>query len=206
MVEGKCFFGNYYFNIGGGVYLCYMSWFGKVIGLIECINGCLQCLMNGRLLLKDLLQMCVMFDYMVWLSSFVLVGVKVVVFSEGFIDSMLILDLNCGQVLYVVQCVVCYGDNGEGWCDVSGDIVFLLLWGDYSFNIGVGMVCLYKVVGFVKYNMLLVVICELLLGQQVMFDQDVVDIVSYFINQLWLDFVNKGKDWLCDLKFKDVCY
>ncbi|KAG0923888.1 hypothetical protein G6F32_014104 [Rhizopus arrhizus] len=42
MAEGKRPFGNHYFNTGGGAYPRYMPRPGKVIGLTERINGCLQ--------------------------------------------------------------------------------------------------------------------------------------------------------------------
>lgn len=77
MAEGKRPFGNHYFNTGGGAYPRYMPRPGKVIGLTERINGCLQRSMNGKPLPKDSPQMRAMLDYMAWLSSPVPEGAKV---------------------------------------------------------------------------------------------------------------------------------
>jgi thiosulfate dehydrogenase len=83
MAEGKRPFGNHYFNTGGGAYPRYMPRPGKVIGLTERINGCLQRSMNGKPLPKDAPQMRAMLDYMAWLSSPVPEGAKVAAPSEG---------------------------------------------------------------------------------------------------------------------------
>jgi len=206
MAEGKRPFGNHYFNTGGGAYPRYMPRPGKVIGLTERINGCLQRSMNGKPLPKDSPQMRAMLDYMAWLSSPVPVGARVAAPSEGPIDSTLVPDPIRGQALYAVQCAACHGDNGEGRRDASGDIAFPPLWGDHSFNIGAGMARLYKAAGFVKHNMPPAVTREPPLGQQVMPDQDAVDIASYFINQPRPDFANKAKDWPRDPKPKDARY
>lgn len=206
MAEGKRPFGNHYFNTGGGAYPRYMPRPGKVIGLAERINGCLQRSMNGKPLPEDAPQMRAMLDYMAWLSSSVPEGAKVAAPSEGPIDSTLTSDPIRGQALYAVQCAACHGDNGEGRRDASGDIAFPPLWGDHSFNIGAGMARLYKAAGFIKHNMPPAVTREPPLGQQVMPDQDAVDIAGYFINQPRPDFANKGKDWPRDPKPKDARY
>jgi len=206
MAEGKRPFGNHYFNTGGGAYPRYMPRPGKVIGLTERINGCLQRSMNGKPLPKDAPQMRAMLDYMAWLSSPVPEGAKVAAPSEGPIDSTLTPDPVRGQALYAVQCAACHGDNGEGRRDASGDIAFPPLWGDHSFNIGAGMARLYKAAGFIKHNMPPAVTRAPPLGQQVMPDQDAVDIAGYFINQPRPDFANKGKDWPRDPKPKDARY
>lgn len=83
---------------------------------------------------------------------------------------------------------------------------FLLLWGDELFNIGVGMVWIFIVVVFVKYNMLIGFQECFLFGQGGFSDQDVVDVVEYFLYQLCLDFLDKIKDWLKDKCLLDVCY
>ncbi|MDT3528328.1 c-type cytochrome [Stenotrophomonas pavanii] len=206
MAGGKRPFGNHYFNTGGGAYPRYMPRPGKVIGLPERINGCLQRSMNGKPLPKDAPQMRAMLDYMAWLSSTVPEGATVAAPSEGPIDSTLTADPIRGQALYAVQCAACHGDNGEGRRDASGDIAFPPLWGDHSFNIGAGMARLYKAAGFIKHNMPPAVTREPPLGQQVMPDQDAVDIAGYFINQPRPDFANKGKDWPRDPKPKDARY
>lgn len=206
MAEGKRPFGNHYFNTGGGAYPRYMPRPGKVIGLPERINGCLQRSMNGKPLPEDAPQMRAMLDYMAWLSSTVPEGATVAAPSEGPIDSTLTPDPIRGQALYAVQCAACHGDNGEGRRDASGDIAFPPLWGDHSFNIGAGMARLYKAAGFIKHNMPPAVTREPPLGQQVMPDQDAVDIAGYFINQPRPDFANKGKDWPRDPKPKDARY
>ena len=82
MAEGKRPFGNHYFT-GGGAYPRYMPRPGKVIGLTERINGCLQRSMNGKPLPKDAPQMRAMLDYMAWLNSAVPDGAKVAAPSEG---------------------------------------------------------------------------------------------------------------------------
>lgn len=125
MAEGKRPFGNHYFNTGGGAYPRYMPRPGKVIGLTERINGCLQRSMNGKPLPKDSPQMRAMLDYMAWLSSPVPGGAKVAAPSEGPIDGTLTPDPIRGQALYAVQCAACHGDNGEGRRDASGDIALI---------------------------------------------------------------------------------
>lgn len=206
MAEGKRPFGNHYFNTGGGAYPRYMPRPGKVIGLAERVNGCLQRSMNGKPLPKDSPQMRAMLDYMAWLSTPVPPGARVAAPGEGPIDTSLAPDPIRGRVLYAAQCATCHGDNGEGRRDASGDIAFPPLWGEYSFNIGAGMARLYKAAAFVKHNMPPAATREPPLGQQVMPDQDAVDIAGYFIHQPRPDFANKAKDWPRDPKPRDARY
>lgn len=152
MAEGKRPFGNHYFNTGGGAYPRYMPRPGKVIGLTERINGCLQRSMNGKPLPKDSPQMRAMLDYMAWLSSPVPVGARVAAPVRGPSTARWSRTRSVAA-LYAVQCAACHGDNGEGRRDASGDIAFPPLWGEHSFNIGAGMARLYKAAGFVKHNM-----------------------------------------------------
>ena len=77
MAEGKRPFGNHYFNTGGGAYPRYMPRPGKVIGLTERINGCLQRSMNGKPLAKDAPEMRAMLEYMTWLNRPVPEGARV---------------------------------------------------------------------------------------------------------------------------------
>lgn len=206
MAEGKRPFGNHYLNTGGGSYPRYMPRPGKVIGLVERINGCLQRSMNGKPLARDAPEMRAMLEYMAWLSRPVPDGARVAAPSEGPIDTTLVPDPVRGQSLYAAQCAACHGGNGEGRRDGSGDIAFPPLWGERSFNIGAGMARLYKAAGFIKHNMPPAVGREPPLGQQVMPDQDAVDIASYFIQQPRPDFAGKGKDWPRDPKPKDARY
>lgn len=164
-----------YFNVGivgGGlfyvgvlvVFLSYVVWVGCVIMLEDCINGCFFCFMNGKFLLLGLQDMQVMLVYIEWMCCDVQFGEKVLGCGIGKIDQKFKFDLVNGECIYYVQCVVCYGVQGEGICSLFGQWVYLVLWGVQFFNIGVGMVCIYIVVVFVKCNMLIVLYDCFLLG------------------------------------------
>ncbi len=203
MAEGKRPFGNHYFNTGGGAYPRYMPRPGKVIGLTERINGCLQRSMNGKPLPKDSPQMRAMLDYMAWLSSPVPVGARVAAPVRAHRQHA--------------------GPGPDPWpgavrrsalpamatmakAGATPAVTSLSRrWGDHSqhrrrHGAPVQGRC------FVKHNMPPAVTREPPLGQQVMPDQDAVDIASYFINQPRPDFANKAKDWPRDPKPKDARY
>lgn len=137
------------------VYLVFCVKNNKVNMFVECLQGCFQFSMNGKVLVVDSLEIKVLIVYVYWLVSQVLIGVSL--FGCGYLDVVLLeggYSIECGVKVYVVQCVICYGVDGQGQM-VLGQMVFLLLWGVQFFNWGVGMYCINIVVFFIKYNMLL---------------------------------------------------
>lgn len=57
-----------------------------------------------------------------------------------------------GKEVYAAKCAVCHAEDGAGVV-VDGEVVFPALWGDDSYNWGAGIVRLFTLASFIKYNM-----------------------------------------------------
>jgi thiosulfate dehydrogenase len=168
---------------------------GKVISLEERINGCFRRSMNGKPIPPQSADMQAMVAYFDWMKNNTQPGDKVAGRGVGKIDPTIKPDLANGQQVYVKQCAVCHGANGEGLARADGSPVFPPLWGEQSFNIGAGMARTYTAAAFVKRNMPIGFHEGFPLGQGGLSDQEAVDVAAWFSQQPRPDFADKAKDW-----------
>lgn len=119
------------------------------------INDCFERSLNGDKLPDDSKEMQAMVAYMKWLGTDVEKGD--VPIGSGlpelpFLDRP--ADIVKGQQVYVTQCVVCHGANGEGIKAPDGrTYTYPPLWGDNSYNSGAGLFRMSRFAGYVKANM-----------------------------------------------------
>lgn len=168
---------------------------GKEVTLEERINGCFRRSMNGQPLPVASTDMQAMVAYFDWMKMNTAPGDKVAGRGVGKVDPGIKPDSQNGKVVYVQQCAVCHGDNGQGLKHADGSFVFPPLWGDESFNIGAGMARTYTAAAFVKRNMPIGFHQKFPLGQGGLSDQDAVDVAEYFSHQPRPDFADKAGDW-----------
>ena len=168
---------------------------GKEVTLEERINGCFRRSMNGQPLPVASADMQAMVAYFDWMKMNTAPGDKVAGRGVGKVDPGIKPDSQNGKVVYVQQCAVCHGDNGQGSKHADGSFVFPPLWGDESFNIGAGMARTYTAAAFVKRNMPIGFHQKFPLGQGGLSDQDAVDVAEYFSHQPRPDFADKAGDW-----------
>ncbi|ARQ74607.1 c-type cytochrome [Pseudomonas fragi] len=168
---------------------------GKDVTLEERINGCFRRSMDGKPLPVASADMQAMVAYFDWMKMNTVAGDKVAGRGVGKVDPTIKPDPVNGKAVYVQQCAVCHGDNGEGLKHADGSFVYPPLWGDESFNIGAGMARTYTAAAFVKRNMPIGMHEKFPLGQGGLSDQDAVDVAEYFSHQPRPDFVDKAKDW-----------
>ena len=168
---------------------------GKEVTLEERINGCFRRSMNGQPLPVASADMQAMVAYFDWMKMNTAPGDKVAGRGVGKVDPGIKPDSQNGKVVYVQQCAVCHGDNGQGLKHADGSFVFPPLWGDESFNIGAGMARTYTAAAFVKRNMPIGFHQKFPLGQGGLSDQDAVDVAEYFSHQPRPDFADKAGDW-----------
>ena len=168
---------------------------GKEVTLEERINGCFRRSMNGQPLPVASADMQARVAYFDWMKMNTAPGDKVAGRGVGKVDPGIKPDSQNGKVVYVQQCAVCHGDNGQGLKHADGSFVFPPLWGDESFNIGAGMARTYTAAAFVKRNMPIGFHQKFPLGQGGLSDQDAVDVAEYFSHQPRPDFADKAGDW-----------
>ena len=168
---------------------------GKEVTLEERINGCFRRSMNGQPLPVASADMQAMVAYFDWMKMNTAPGDKVAGRGVGKVDPGIKPDSQNGKVVYVQQCAVCHGDNGQGLKHADGSFVFPPLWGNESFNIGAGMARTYTAAAFVKRNMPIGFHQKFPLGQGGLSDQDAVDVAEYFSHQPRPDFADKAGDW-----------
>lgn len=179
---------------------------GKFITLEDRINGCFRRSMNGQPLAEESEDMQAMVAYFEWMKGATKPEDKVAGRGVGKVDQSIVPDTENGEKLYVAQCAVCHGQDGEGLKDDAGRTVYPALWGDRSFNIGAGMARTYTAAAFVKRNMPIGFHEKFPLGQGGLSDQEAVDVAAYFSHKPRPDFPGKEKDWPKDPKPKDARY
>lgn len=179
---------------------------GREITLEDRINGCFLRSMNGKALPKEGDDMKAMVAYFDWMKRETRPEDRVEGRGIGKIDRSIVPDPENGARVYVAQCAVCHGQDGEGLKNANGRFIYPPLWGDESFNIGAGMARTYTAAAFVKRNMPIGFHERFPLGQGGLSDQEAVDVAEYFSHKPRPDFAPKVKDWPRDKKPSDARY
>ena len=179
---------------------------GRTITLEERINGCFLRSMHGKPLPVDGEDMKAMVAFFDWMKGATKPEDRVEGRGVGKVDPKIIPNTENGKRIYVAQCALCHGDNGEGIKNAKGEMVYPPLWGEESFNIGAGMARTYTAAAFVKRNMPIAFGTHFPLGQGGLTDQEAVDVAEYFSHMPRPDFAPKAKDWPKDKKPADARY
>jgi len=179
---------------------------GRVITLEDRINGCFLRSMNGKPLAKDGDDMKAMVAYFDWMKRNTKPEDRVEGRGVGKISQDIKPDSENGKRIYVAQCAICHGQNGEGIKNSQGQPVYPPLWGDQSFNIGAGMARTYTAAAFVKRNMPIGFHPGFPLAQGGLSDQESVDVAEYFSHMPRPDFPAKVNDWPKDKRPADSRY
>ncbi|WP_034921732.1 c-type cytochrome [Gillisia sp. CAL575] len=120
------------------------------------INGCMERSMDGKKLPTDSKEMKAIVAYMEWLGE----GLPPEREKEfkGYVAIELpnvAVDLDKGKELYLNQCMLCHGENGQGvkLADSTKGYQYPPLWGQDSYNTGAGMHRVITSAEFIKGNM-----------------------------------------------------
>jgi thiosulfate dehydrogenase len=180
---------------------------GRVISLEDRINGCFKRSMNGKPLPVDSAEMKAMVAYFDWMKGAAKPESAIPGRGVGKVAMTIQPDEANGRKVYLAQCAVCHGQDGEGLRQAGGGgLVFPPLWGAQSFNLGAGMARTYTAAAFVKNNMPVGFHDHFPLGQGGLSDQEAVDVAQYFSHQPRPDFAEKANDWPKDKKPADSRY
>lgn len=125
----------------------------RVNTLEERIQDCFRFSMNGKAPPADSPVMVALVEYFRWLAT----GLPVGITPKGAGYPKLPAphepsSIERGAVVYVTNCAMCHGDDGEGRVARNAQ-VFPPLWGSESFNRGAGMQRLSTAAAFIKSNM-----------------------------------------------------
>ncbi len=135
------------------MYPAYRKKTNKVDTIEDRIQGCFQYSMNGKALPLDSEAMKALVSYHFWLSKGAPIGVEVP--GRGYPElpkPQQAPSREAGAKLYVQQCAICHGADGQGQL-VRGEVVFPPLWGAQSYNWGAGMHRINTAASFIKHNM-----------------------------------------------------
>lgn len=136
-----------------GLYPQYRGKNHRVDTLEDRIRDCFRYSMNGKMPDPGSPQLVGLVSYMKWMASGAPIGVRMT--GQGYPvppKPALPASRERGQTVFVAQCAVCHGDNGQGQ-KIEGRYAFPPLWGPDSYNWGAGMHRLPLAAGFIKANM-----------------------------------------------------
>ncbi|TAM59674.1 MAG: c-type cytochrome [Rhodanobacter sp.] len=140
-----------------GAYVAYPQYRrknGHVNSLGERIQGCFRFSMNGKAPPLDSPEMVALESYAYWMATGAPVGARLAGAGypkQGFKPPQP-PDYARGEAVFVRDCALCHGADGQGQ-RVAGRDVFPPLWGPDSFNWGAGMAQLDNAAAFIKANM-----------------------------------------------------
>ncbi|MGS0736869.1 c-type cytochrome [Pseudomonas sp. GG8] len=135
------------------MYPAYRKKNDKVNTYAERLQGCFQFSMNGKPPPADNAVIAALTAYSYWLATGAPTGKELPGRSYPEIPQPAGgFDLAKGKTIYVEQCALCHGDEGQGQ-KASSDYVLPPLWGKDSFNWGAGMHRINTAAGFIKANM-----------------------------------------------------
>jgi len=165
---------------------------GKEESIEKRINDCFERSLNGEQLPEDSKEMQAMVAYMKWLGTDVAKGDSPL--GAGlpelpFLDRA--ADLVKGQQVYVTQCVVCHGENGDGIKAADGrTYTYPPLWGNQSYNSGAGLYRMSRFAGYVKANMPL----GATIDYPILTDEQAWDVAAYVNSQIRPE-MDLSADW-----------
>ena len=156
-------------HLNGGTKSGAAPWFGMIdrfpqfsgrsnnVGtLVERINGCMERSMNGIAFPENASQMKKMIAYMEWLDyGAPKLNSKKISGYPSIEIPFEAVDKKVGEEIYLRECVVCHGKNGEGilYQDSKKGYQYPPLWGNDTYNDGAGMNRVLTAAAFIKNNM-----------------------------------------------------
>ena len=120
------------------------------------INGCMERSMNGKKLSLKSKQMKAIVAYMDWLGEGLpKVNSKTFKGYPAITIPKVAVDLELGKNIYIKECTLCHGKNGQGirYLDIDKGYQYPPLWGTDSYNDGAGMNRVITAAAFIKNNM-----------------------------------------------------
>lgn len=136
-----------------GMYPAYRDKNKKVNSYEDRLAGCFRFSMNGREPPRGSKELLALTAYSYWLSTGAPAGKELP--GRGYpkvADPLETPDAKRGEKLFMENCAICHGADGQG-TKVGNRYAFPPLWGNDSFNGGAGMSKDHNAAGFIKANM-----------------------------------------------------
>jgi thiosulfate dehydrogenase len=121
--------------------------------MVERFQGCFTYSMNGTPPPADSKELKALMSYTYWMAKGAPTGIDLPGRGYPKLEKpQKAPDYQRGKQLFVSNCAMCHGDNGEGRKQ-NGNTVFPPLWGKGSFNWGAGMHRINTAAAFIRANM-----------------------------------------------------
>ena len=165
---------------------------GSVENIVKRISDCFQRSLNGPGPDSNSREMRAMIAYINWLGTDVPknerpngVGLIKMPYLERAANPVL------GKTVYVAQCQVCHGKQGEGIrIGQAAEYTYPPLWGPRSYNDGAGLFRLSNFAGYVKNNMPFGVTYQ----NPILTDEEAWDVAA-FVNSMPRPHKDQSADW-----------
>lgn len=126
----------------------------KVNSYEDRLTGCFRFSMNGKAPPPGSKELIALMSYSYWLAHGAPTGVELP--GRGYpkvADPLQTPDAKRGEKLFMANCAICHGADGQGTKLKTGRYAFPPLWGGDSFNGGAGMSKDHNAAAFIQANM-----------------------------------------------------
>lgn len=126
----------------------------KVNSYEDRLTGCFRFSMNGKAPPPGSKELIALMSYSFWLAKGAPTGEEMP--GRGYpvpADPLQTPDVKRGEKLFMANCAICHGADGQGTKLKTGRYAFPPLWGNDSFNGGAGMSKDHNAAAFIQANM-----------------------------------------------------
>lgn len=182
------------FSITAASYPKFRKRNNNIVNLVMRINGCFTRSLNGKEPGDSSKEMRALIAYIKWVGNNLKKDTTTIfgTATEKLPFLSRAADTLKGKNVFMADCSVCHGKNGEGeFLEGGKEYLYPPLWGKHSYNVGAGTHQLSKLAGFVKNNMPFGTTYK----KPFLSNEQAWDVAAYIDSRPRPDFKGLKKDW-----------